>query len=97
MPELNRSLDFRRVASPAPEIAKSPGEGASHSLRLVAKDYYVKTYGEIQLSLCRGERHSFRAFIITNADARRMVLEAWFKISEILFSRFNAGFLAEKT
>ena len=49
LPELNRSLDFRRVTSPAPEIAKSPGEGASHSLRLVAKDYYVKTYGEIQL------------------------------------------------
>ena len=49
MPELNRSLDFRRVTSPAPEIAKSPGAGASHSLRLVAKDYYVKTYGEIQL------------------------------------------------
>lgn len=43
---------FRRVSSPAPEIAKSPGEGAPHSLRLVAKDYYVKTYGEKSFILC---------------------------------------------
>ena len=96
MPELNRSPHFRRDSCPAPEIAKIPGVGTSHSLWLVAKDYYVKTYGEFLSSSVEVTGTPFVLSLILTPTPSGWFYRRFLKFVKYFFNTFCACFLTEK-